>query len=314
MGRITFLGNFQVDYSSESQYVKTLEAMGYQLICLQEGEATGEEVLEYALQSSLFIWVHTHGWVTPGQSMEEILRLLRDSDIPTMTYHLDLWLGLDRQKDLNTDPFYQQIEHFFATDSLMADWFNENSEVKGHFLPAGVYDEECVMLEGDLSKDVVFVGSKGYHPEWPYRPQLLDWLQDTYGDRFGHYSGEEGALGLKRGLHLNQLLADTKIVVGDSLCLGFTYPYYISDRIFEITGRGGFLIMPHIEGIDDLFEDGKEIVTYEYGDFKQLEYLIDYYLEHDAERERIRKAGFERTKRDHTYANRWDTILGELGL
>lgn len=314
--KIAFLGNFSVDYSSESQYVVTMENMGHEVIKLQEGKATGEEVLKAAFQSKVFIWVHTHGWITPGLDMGEVLQELKRYNVPTVTYHLDLWKGLDRERDLENDPFYKQIGHFFATDKLMTDWFNENTQVKGHYLPAGVFENETLMLEsnGSIVPEVVFVGSRGYHQEWPYRPQLLDWLGDTYGDNFGQYSGEEGTRGLKRGLHLNQLLADTKIVVGDSLCIGFSYPHYWSDRVYEIMGRGGFLIMPYIQGLDDYFEDGKHLVFYEYGDYADLKSKIDFYLENDEAREYIRHQGFELVKSRDTYTHRWQTIFDELGL
>ena len=40
-------------------------------------------------------------------------------------------------------------------------------------------------------------------------------------------------LGVVRGEKLNQLYADSKIVIGDSLSLNFDYPGYWSDRIYE---------------------------------------------------------------------------------
>lgn len=313
--KITFLGNFDVDYSSESHHAKTLENMGHTVIRLQEGQVDSQKIYDTATESDVFVWVHTHGWVTPGlMSMSAVLNELKILRIPSVTYHLDLWFGLDREQDLKDDPFYLQVDHFFATDKLMADWFNENTDVKGHYLPAAVFEPETEMLKGNLQNDVIFVGSKGYHPEWAYRPLLLDWLEETYGDRFGHYSGEAEAKGLKRGLHLNQLYADSKVTVGDSLCIGFNYPYYWSDRVYETLGRGGFLIMPYIQGIEETFEDGKHMVFYEYGDFKQLKMLIDYYLEHDSEREAIRRQGHELVKNQHTYTQRWERILNEIGF
>lgn len=315
--KITFLGNFEVEYSSESQHAKTLEKMGHKVQRLQEGQVDSNLIFEFASKSDLFIWIHTHGWLTPGlTSMESVLRQLKEENIPTITYHLDLWKGLQREGDLEMDPFYKDIGHFFATDKLMADWFNENTTVEGHYLPAGIFEEETLMLDKGETKtpELVFVGSKGYHSEWPYRPQLIDWLQKTYGDNFGHYSGEEGTLGLKRGLHLNQLLADTKVVVGDSLCLNFNYPHYWSDRVYEIIGRGGFLIMPYIQGLDDYFEDGKHLVFYEYGDFDDLKGKIDFYLSNDRAREYIRKQGFELVKSRDTYTDRWQEILRVLGF
>jgi len=40
-----------------------------------------------------------------------------------------------------------------------------------------------------------------------------------------------------------------------------------------------------------------------------LKEKIDYYLEHDKEREKIARAGQRRTLRDHTYKNRVKDII-----
>ncbi len=317
MALITFLGNFQVPYSSENHHVKSLESLGHRVNKLQEREVTSSQILKLASKSDLFVWVHTHGWETPGMPMYKVLEALKEDGVPTMTYHLDLWFGLKRQDDLKNDRFYQTIGHFFATDKLMADWFNENTNVVGHFLPAGVFDQECYIHQDydpkNFDHDVIFVGSKGYHPEYPYRPQLINFLRETYGDRFLHVGGD-GDTGTVRGHKLNRIYARSKIAIGDTLNINFSYPYYSSDRLFESTGRGGFTIYPNIFGLDAFFEDKKEISFYEHGNLEDLKNKIDYYLKHDAEREAIRLAGHERAKSEHTYVNRWETILKEFGL
>ena len=316
MAKITFLGNFQVYFSSENHHARSLESLGHTVVRLQERELNAGKILSAALKSDLFIWVHTHGWITKGSNRIDILRELRDAGIPTMTYHLDLWFGLKRQHDLEEDPFYKNIGHFFATDKLMADWFNENTAVRGHFLPAGVFGPECYVhpdYDGTFDYDVIFVGSKGYHPEYPYRPQLINFLRETYGDRFLHVGGD-GDTGTLRGDELNRIYARSKIAIGDTLNINFNYPYYSSDRLFESTGRGGFTIYPNIVGLDAFFEDKKEIVFYEHGNLKDLKTKIDYYLEHNEEREAIRFAGHERAKSEHTYKHRWATILKELNI
>lgn len=316
MANIVFLGNFNVDYSSESHHAKTLEKLGHNVVRLQEGEALSQDIFEQAKKSDLFVWVHTHGWKTPGRiPMNKVLIRLKNLGIPTMTYHLDLWFGLKRQNDLRNDNFYKTIGHFFTVDKLMADWFNENTKVKGHFIFAGVYEEECYLHEDyneDFDHDIIFVGSKGYHREYPYRPQLINFLKKTYGDRFLHVGGD-GDTGTVRGHDLNRIYAKSKIAIGDSLNLKFSYPYYTSDRLFESTGRGGFTIYPNIEGLDAAFTE-KEIVWYEHGSLSDLKEKIDYYLDHDVEREKIRLSGHKRTKKDHTYTQRWEQILGELGI
>lgn len=321
--KITFLGNFQVDYSSETHHKKSLESLGHQVVPLQETQAGSETILDEAMSSDMFIWVHTHGWQTPGSmTMNTVLSYLKRASIPTVTYHLDLWLGLQRQSDLNKDSVYRSIGHFFTVDPHMAEWFNQNTQVQGHYLPAGVFADECKMYERVLfdveghkiapymMNEVVFVGSKGYHPEWRYRPELINWLAAMYGDRFRHYGGD--GLGVMRGERLNQLYANTKVVVGDSLSINFNYAGYWSDRIYETTGRGGFIIHPEIEGLETQFKYGKEIVTYKFNDWQGLKEKIDYYIEHDDERENIRKAGHERTKNNYTYAKRWEYIINEV--
>ena len=317
MAKIAFLGNFQVDYSSETHHVKSLESLGHTVIKLQERQATAQEIYKEASKCDLFIWVHTHGWKTPGNTgMDVVLARLSRHGIPTMTYHLDLWFGLRRQQDLQKDNFYKTIGHFFTVDKLMADWFNENTDVKGHFIPAGVYDKECYIHEdynpNKFEHDVIFVGSKGYHPEHPYRPQLIDYLKETYGKRFLHVGGD-GDTGTVRGDKLNKIYANSKVAVGDSLNIGFNYPYYTSDRMFESTGRGGFTIYPAIKGLEDLFKP-TELVLYEHGNLEDLKTKIDYYLTHDFEREQIRMLGHQRTKNHHTYINRWTEILKEFSL
>lgn len=314
MATISFLGNFNVDYSSESHHVKTLESMGHRVIKLQETKANSQEILDTAKESDLFIWVHTHGWKTPGSlSMTNVLKKLKSLGIPTATYHLDLWFGLKRQRDLASDPAYKDIEHFFTVDSKMADWFNKRTKVKGHYLPAGVYGKEAVYKPAKkFTHDVIFVGSKRYHPEWKYRGKLIDYLSKTYGKKFEHW-GNDG-LGTVRGKNLNQLYASTKVVVGDTLCPQFSYPNYWSDRVYETLGRGGFIIHPYISGMEKEFTDKEHLVFYEYGNFDQLKELIDYYLTHDEEREAIRISGHNLVKEKYTYKNRWEHILKELGI
>ncbi len=317
--RITFFGNFQVPYCSEVHHANTLEALGHEVIRIQEPQENPFHLLSKALDSDLFVWVHTHGWETPH--MDTALRQLRESNIPTMTYHLDLWMGLQRQRDVRNGPYWE-LDHFFTVDQLMADYLNNNTPVKGHYLQAGVYAPECYIGKGNVAGDintpdnplgnyVLFVGSKGYHPEWPYRPQLIDWLANSYGEKFTHLGGGSDYPTV-RGKDLNDAYASSKVVVGDSLCLNFDYPYYWSDRVYETLGRGGFLIHPFIKGMDNHFTDGKHLVFYDYGDFDQLGSLIDYYITHRDEREAIRLQGHDHVRYNHTYTQRWEHILGTL--
>lgn len=311
--KIAFIGNFDVDYSTESHHKKTFEKLGHQVITFQENRTHVLDILAKAMYCDMVFWTHTHGWrIGSDADVRRMLRDLKEAKIPTVGYHLDLWMGLQRERDLKNDPYWN-IAHFFTVDKLMADWLNDNTQTKGYFLPAGVFEDECFLGTPNKEKyphEIIFTGAKGYHPEWPYRPQLIDWLQANYGSRFGHYGN--GGMAQVRGIELNNLYASAKIVIGDTLCKDFNYPYYSSDRLFEVCGRGGFLIYPQIQGLETFYKPGEEIEFYEFGDFFGLKQLINHYLVDDKEREQMRVAAFERTIHEHTYTNRLQTILNTI--
>lgn len=307
--KVCFLGNFRVPFTSENDYLWTMRQMGIEVIPLQETQATGDQIEAEALKCDYFFWVHTHEWVTYGKPMSEVLKTLRRNGVVSFAYHLDLWLGIKRQKDMINDPFWG-VDHFFTVDPQMADYLNENTSVKGHYLRPGVVERDCYMVDTEKVRDIIFVGSYDYHPEHQYRRQLIDWLKETYGDRFELW-GQHGK-GIVRGAALNKLYGETKIVIGDSLCKDFTYKGYWSDRVYETLGRGGFLIHPFIDGMEDEFKDAEDFVFYYFGDFKQLKQKIDYYLENNEEREMIRKNGHEKVKSNYTYTDRLKEIFSVL--
>lgn len=330
---ILFLGNFNVSFTSESHYLKTFIKLGHDVVTWQEGSLPSNKALRSVEGCDMFFWVHTHGWNTPR--LESVLGRVKERNVPIVGYHLDLWKGLERERDLDNDSYWKWVTHFFTCDKQFVPDL-EARGIKAYYLPAGVFEDECYLgkVRPEFQHDIIFVGSKAYHPEWPYRPQLIDWLQSTYGDRFKLYGREEGKDYQQiRGNDLNDLYASAKIVIGDTLCKGFDYPYYYSDRLFETPGRGGFMIFPYIKGIEDLFniemskselvvnEEGRaeyvslipqELVTYKLGDFNGLKATIDYFLEKDVEREMIRNAGHNRAKKDHTYTNRLQYIMQML--
>ena len=268
--------------------------------------------------------MHTHGAITPGSfDVGQLIQKFKDKGIVTIGYHLDYWYGLERQKDVGTHPWWT-LDYIFTADGGSNDWYRAQG-INHFYVPAGVVKKDCYLgtYRDEYACDVAFVGSYGYHPEWPYRPQLIDWLAATYGDRFRRYAGDT-QWGTIRGSALNDVYASVKVVVGDTLCLGFDHPNYFSDRLFETTGRGGFLIFPEINGLEDHFNLNKfypemsddfaqqELVTYKYENFGDLRDKINFALERDEDRERIKVQGHERTKRDHTYHNRAEQIFDIL--
>lgn len=78
-------------------------------------------------------------------------------------------------------------------------------------------------------------------------------------------------------------------------------------RIFSYVGSGGFTLADKRKEIDRYFEDGSEIVLYNSVD--ECIEKIEYYLEHEKERETIAKKGHERYLKDHTIEIRMQKVL-----
>ena len=85
---------------------------------------------------------------------------------------------------------------------------------------------------------------------------------------------------------MNDFYASAKVTIGDSLCLKKENSHYWSDRVPEATGRGGLLIMPKIEAIKNIYKD---MPTYEWGNFNQLENITTELLKNEEKRTDIVK-------------------------
>lgn len=301
---VLYLGNFLPDYSTETHISKTLKSMGHTVIQVQENFTQPEHLAERLRHEKFDLFLFTRTW---GQTLKnDHLSILEKRKIPSASYHLDLYYGLQRDGGLGSDPFWR-TDFVFTPDGdpKSAKYFKKHG-IKHYYLKPGVYKDECQLFPVEKTKAIIFVGSYSYHPEWPYRQDLINWLKNNFFNEFEHW-GPEG-MGHIRGEELSRLYSTTKIVIGDSLHLP-GHDYYWSDRVYETLGRGGFLIHPYIKGLEEEFTDKKHLVFYEYGNFDQLKELINYYLAENEEREAIRQAGHEFVKHNATYTQRLTRAL-----
>lgn len=86
----------------------------------------------------------------------------------------------------------------------------------------------------------------------------------------------------------------------------------IKGRVFEVPACGGFLMTGKSDDdISQYYVPGKEIVVFENRD--DMVEKCRYYLGHPQERDKIAKAGYDRTLKDHTYEQRFKEIFKALG-
>lgn len=299
--KIIYIGNFRPRHSTENHLAATLEELGHDVIRLQEDTEDRGTLVPTILAAKPDLFMFTRTW---GNLVDhELLSALRTNNIPSVSYHLDLYYGIGRESGILRDPFWR-TDFVFTPDGGHAAEFTRDG-INHFYLRPGVFKRECYpgIPRDHFKYDVIFVGSDGsdYHNEWPYRRQLIEFLRETYGNRFHRFGNGDIVV---RNQDLNDLYASAKIVVGDSLCVGFNHPHYWSDRVYETIGRGGFMIHPEIEGMRDELEGGEHLAYYHYGDFQELQAAIEFYLERDDLRNDIRKRGQAFVRENCSYSER----------
>lgn len=319
--RWAYVGNFGVPFTTENEVARALEANGHEVERLQEnGVQTWQRLTAGTFDADVLLWTRT-GWdwkVIAGWSHEEAMDVqraalanMRRLGIPTVGYHLDRWWGLDREGQVHDDAFFGVDLLCTADGGHELEW--ATAGVNHHWFSPGVSEFECVAGTPRplYTSDIAFVGSwrPGYHAEWKHRPQLVHFLRTTYGKRcrFWPLKGRPAV----RQEALRDLYASTKVNVGDSCLVGDVTRYW-SDRIPETLGRGGFLLHPYVEGIEEHFTDGKHLRLWPLGDFGELRRLIDHYVANDVERRSIADAGRQHVLETATYTVRMRQLFDLL--
>ena len=176
------------------------------------------------------------------------------------------------------------------------DWvFCNQARAVAEFIRDGIPKDRCIWLphaaepqaypkKEIINKyDVCFVGNiNGYK-----RVDFLDGMFKAFPNFFfGKRLFEEAA----------EKFNQSKIVLNISIHDD------INMRVFETLSTGSFLLTNELDTLPHLFKDGVHLVTY-----KDLDDAIDkakYYIEHDAEREKIAAQGHEEFMKKHTYMHR----------
>jgi hypothetical protein len=302
--KIGFIGNFEVPFSTENDRAWSFEKLGHKVVKFQENITIVEDLMTRIDDIDVFFYSHTHGWEI--NLLTEFFDHCKKRGVPTASVHLDRWAWLTRESDVGNEATWFTEYLFMADGSPEAkELYEKNGITNWHWIKPGVLERDCYIAGSDRQRfphDVIFVGSRGYHPEYPFRAGLIDWLTKTYGEKFGHYGGDGAAGGTIRQHDLNVLYASAKVVVGDS-CFG-NRPYYWSDRVTETIGRGGFLLHPANQG---LYIEG--MATYETGNLHNLKTNIDFWLQNDEIREQHRQKSHKWVKQNETYTQRAEEML-----
>ena len=115
---------------------------------------------------------------------------------------------------------------------------------------------------------------------------------------------------------LVKMFSRSKINLGFSTCgdthLAENRILQVRLRDFEVPMSGGFYMVERSEELGEFFDLENEIIGYR--DRQDLLAKIRHFLSHADQRERIRLAGLERARHDHSWHKRFQDAFAQMGL
>lgn len=307
---IAYLGNFRRPWCTEVHVAASLEALGHRVVRLQEDRTDWADMPRLIDDAGAHMLLWTRTWPAELDKVRPILAELTAREVPTVSYHLDRWFGLNREHQVDDQPFFHTSLVVSPDDSPRWD----EHGVEHLWLPPGVFHAECEPVAPNPRRwpyDVVFVGSFPYpHEEWAaYRGELVGRFAATFGSRFTVLPRAGQPV---RGRALQELYATVPVILGDSCLAGESHRYW-SDRIPETLGRGGLLIHPAIPGdvgIGGEWYDERDMLSYQRGDFDTAVDAARWALAGTTGAEDMRAHGRATVAARDTYVHRMDALLG----
>lgn len=176
------------------------------------------------------------------------------------------------------------------------------------------FDDRVLGLLGAVEKDIDFSFVGGISRHHGGAIPLLEYLVENAGMRmFGYganslpasspiracHGGEVWGMDMYRALARSRITLNRHINVAENNANNM--------RLYEATGMGSLLLTDHKDNLHELFDVGREVITY--SSKEEAAELAHYYLEHPKEAQAIASAGQARTLREHTYAHRMQELV-----
>ena len=199
-----------------------------------------------------------------------------------------------------TFPLIPHIDLALTTAPECVDWYMREG-CPALFFPEAS-DPKIFHPMPELPKihDVCFIGGR-----YGIRGQIVEALQNA-GIRVSAFgSGWEG--GRIDTESVPKLFAQSKIVLGVGTIGHCSDFYALKMRDFDAPMSGSFYLTHDNPDLGLVYDVGQEIMTY--ADTTDCVDKVRYFLEHDRERETIAHKGWSRVSTEHSWANRFNTLL-----
>jgi spore maturation protein CgeB len=205
----------------------------------------------------------------------------------------------------------------FFVDKYIVHELRNDYNLNTYYLPQACYPKyhQKVQLSSEEQKlygcDIGNVGNM-YPARIALYRQLKNYNFKMWGDLPPVWANDPIVKPMLQGVAVHHE-EKAKAFNGAKIILNNLHPAVINGvnkRTFEVAGCGAFQLIKHRDALEDLFIEGKEIVSYK--NFNDLIEKIDYYLQNDKEREEIAKAAMIRAHKEHTLEIRLQELIDQI--
>lgn len=262
--------------------------------------------------SSVFLWERS------------LLEPLRDSNVQDVSY-LPLGCDLSRFQYAPTSPSYPVS--FVGNSMVHADekW---SRDMRGRTLSiARAWRDELVNGRGKqmVERTLRLEREEPEQPAWDilasatfsatgiYRNRLLDAIDV----RDLHIFGDPGWEILLPEAHLHGMVtygpALAQIYRQSAINVNATsrqMPEAVNQRVFDVPAAGGFLLTDDQPALGELFDIGREVVTF--ADADELGWQVRHFQQRPEQRAEIAARGYRRVLREHSYCHRLAHLVAHM--
>ncbi len=191
--------------------------------------------------------------------------------------------------------FSDVIDVMFLTNrGQIAEYKSAYNLERVYYMPQGFGPYAQHRLKLPEIYDVGFAGAISDAPLHKTRRKLISAMSRRYNVKTSNTVRN----------NIAEFYSQSKTVFGAS---DFNAELYTSNRFYVALGCGACYITKKFQGIELLAKNKEHLLWFE--DKEELFDILDYYLSHDSERERIKKAASQLALDKHTYEHRLRNIL-----
>lgn len=317
-------GNPMREYSYEYfNFYEVLKQMGHEVELFDYADETrviGKEGMNQKLLARVVEWKPDLAAFSlyTDQFEPEIVNELRNYTKTFCFFHDDTWR-------VEYSRYWAHQFDYFSTPDLYGEMkYREIGLANAIYFPFGCNEQIFKKLSVEKKYDVSFVG--GWHP---YREWLIERIRkagisvEVVGHRWPKGEiDQEGMVRLFNESRINLNLSnsaswDARYLAASPRALlnrlrSRKNIEQMKARIFEVSGCGAFQLSYFVEGLAHCYDIDREIGVY--ADADDLVEKVKFYLAHDELRESIALAAHKRTLKDHTFIQRFQTVIGRMGL